>query len=85
MQSIRTQSMKCINSQNLKDEHITIDLFNSTIITLNDENYSFPYIQNKTSNVRWIHVDGSDIGYFLQLSQQYDLLRAQVVVKNRKL
>jgi hypothetical protein len=55
-----------------------VGFFNSTIITLNDGNYSFPYAQNKTTNVQWIHVGGSDIGYLLQLQQQYDSLGIQV-------
>ncbi len=57
---------------------ISIGFFNSTIITLNDGNYSFPYVQDKTSNVQWIHVGGSNIGYLLQLQQQYASLGIQV-------
>ena len=57
---------------------ITIGFFNSTIVTLNDGNYSFSYTPNATSNVQWIHVGGSDIGYLLQLQQQYNSLGIQL-------
>jgi hypothetical protein len=55
--------------------------FNSTIITLSDGNYSFPYVQGKTSNVQWIHVGDSDIGYLLQSQQQYTSLGIDLGVK----
>jgi hypothetical protein len=60
---------------------ITIGFFNSTVITLSDGNYSFPYVQSKTSNVQWIHVGKSDIGYLLQGQQQYSSLGIEVGVK----
>lgn len=53
----------------------------STIRTLPDGNYSFTYVQNKTSNVQWIHVGGSDIGYLLQLQQKYASVEVQVGMK----
>ena len=46
---------------------ITIGFFNSTVRTFSNGNYSFPYTENKTSNIQWIHVGGSNIGYLLQL------------------
>ncbi len=58
-------------SRLLPTGQITIGFFNSTIITLSDGNYSFPYVQGKTSNVQWIHLGGSDIAYLLQSQQQY--------------
>jgi hypothetical protein len=68
-------------SRLLPTGQITIGFFNSTVITLIDGNYSFPYVQNKTSNVQWIHVGGSDIGYLLQLQQQYTSIGIEVGVK----
>jgi chondroitin AC lyase len=72
-----TTAWTTLASRLLPTGQITIGFFNSTIITLNDGNYSFPYAQNKTTNVQWIHVGGSDIGYLLQLQQQYDSLGIQ--------
>ena len=60
---------------------ITVGFFNSTIVTLADGNYSFPYTQGETSNVQWIHVGDSNIGYILQLQQRYHLLGVEVGVK----
>jgi chondroitin AC lyase len=60
---------------------ITIGFFNSTVRTFSNGNYSFPYTQNKTSNVQWIHVGGSNIGYLLQLQQQYTSVEVQLDVK----
>ena len=60
---------------------ITIGFFNSTIITLNDGNYSFSYIHGKTSNVQWIHVGESDIGFLLQEQQQYASMGIELEVK----
>ena len=62
-------------SRLLPTGQITIGFFNSTVITVSDGNYSFPYDGlNKTSNVQWLHVGGSDIGYLLQSQQQYSAL-----------
>jgi chondroitin AC lyase len=81
--TLRTQTTAwtTLASRLLPTGQITIAFFNSTIHTLMDGNYSFPYIQNKTSNVQWIHLGGSDIGYLLQLQQQYDSLVVQVGIK----
>lgn len=58
---------------------ISIGFFNSTIITLTDGNYSIPYMENKTSsNVQWIHVGGSDIGFLLQQQGPYASLEVEV-------
>jgi hypothetical protein len=53
-------------SRILRIGQITVGFFNSTIVTLSDGNYSFPYSPNKTSNVQWIHVGETDFGYVLQ-------------------
>jgi len=51
---------------------ITLGFFNSTMITLNDGNYTFPYSEEQhQSNVQWIHVGQSNILYVLQNQQQY--------------
>jgi hypothetical protein len=39
-------------------------------------------IQNKTSNVQLIHIGESNIGYVLQLQQQYDSVGVQVGVRS---
>jgi chondroitin AC lyase len=76
-----TTAWTTLASRLLPIGQISIGFFNSTIVTLNDGNYSFPYIQNATTNVQWIHVGGSDIGYLLQLQRQYAALGVQVGVK----
>ena len=50
---------------------ISIGFFNSSIVTFSDGNYSFPYHQNDTSNVQWIHASGTNIGYLLQRQGLY--------------
>jgi chondroitin AC lyase len=77
-----TTAWTTLSSRLLPTGQITIGFFNSTIITVNDGNYSFPYVQGKTTNVQWIHVGESNIGYVLQLQQQYDSLGIQVGVKS---
>jgi hypothetical protein len=59
-------------SRLLPTGQITVGFFNSTIVTLKDGSYSFPYVQGQTSNVQWLHIGESNIGYLLQLQQQYD-------------
>jgi chondroitin AC lyase len=76
-----TTAWTTLASRLLPTGQITIGFFNSTIITLSDGNYSFPYVQNKTSNVQWIHVGGSDIGYLLQGQQQYASLGIEFGLK----
>jgi chondroitin AC lyase len=73
-----TTAWTTLASRLLPAGQITIGFFNSTIVTLNDGNYSFLYVQNSTSNVQWVHVGGSDIAYLLQLQQQYASLGVQV-------
>jgi chondroitin AC lyase len=68
-------------SRLLKTGQITVGFFNSTIVTLLDGNYSFPYIPNKTSNVQWIHVGGTDFGYVLQGQQLYSSVGIDVGIK----
>jgi hypothetical protein len=68
-------------SRLLPTGQISIGFFNSTVVTLNDGNYSFPYAQGKTSNVQWIHLGESNIGYVLPLEQQYDSVGVQVGVR----
>ena len=73
-----TTAWTTLASRLLPTERITIGFFNSTIITVSDGNYSFPYVQGKTSNIQWIHIGGSDIAYLLQSQQQYDSLGIQL-------
>ncbi len=68
-------------SRLLKTGQITVGFFNSTVITISDGNYSFPYVQGKTSNVQWIHIGESDIAYLLQGQQQYASLEIDLGVK----
>ena len=67
-----TTAWTTLASRLLPTGQISIGFFNSTIITLNDGNYSFPYAKDQTSNVQWIHIGESNIGYLLQLQQKYD-------------
>jgi chondroitin AC lyase len=67
-----TTAWTALASRLLPTGQITIGFFNSTVVTLADGNYSFPYLQNSTSNVQWIHVSGTDIGYLLQTQQHYN-------------
>ena len=61
---------------------VTIGFFNSTVIGLIDGNYSFPYAQNSTSNVQWIHLGETGIGYLLQTQKHYDSLEIELGVKS---
>jgi chondroitin AC lyase len=70
----QTSAWTTLASRLLRTGRITIGFFNSTVITLSDGNYSFPYVQGKASNVQWIHLEGSDIGYLLHEQQQYAAL-----------
>ena len=69
-------------SRLLPQGQITVGFFNLTIITLNDGNYSFPYNQNKSSNVQWIHVGESDITYLLENQQQYDSIGIRLGIES---
>ena len=77
----RSTAWNALASRLLPTGKITIGFFNSTIRTLPDGNFSFPYFPNKISNVQWIHVGGSDIGYLLQLQRQYTSVEVQVGMK----
>jgi chondroitin AC lyase len=68
-------------SRILKTGQVTVGFFNSTIVTLSDGNYSFSYAPNKTSNVQWIHISGTDFGYVLQGQGPYSALGIDVGVK----
>ena len=61
-----TVAWTTLASRRLTTGQITVGFFNSSIITLTDGNYSFPYSPNQTSNVQWIHVGVTDFGYVLQ-------------------
>ena len=76
-----TTAWTTLASRLLATGQITIGFFNSTVVTLSDGNYSFPYELNKTSNVQWIHIGGSNIGYLLQIQQQYASLRVEIGTK----
>ena len=52
-------------SRLLPTGQISVGFFNSTIVTLQDGNYSFAYGKGKTSAVQWIHLEDSNIGYIL--------------------
>ncbi|CAF1484138.1 unnamed protein product [Adineta steineri] len=69
-----TTAWTTLASRLLPTGQVTIGFFNSTIITLSDGNYSFPYAQGNASNVQWLHLGGSDIAYLLQSQQQYSSL-----------
>jgi hypothetical protein len=67
-----TTAWTTLASRLLTMGEISIGFFNSTIITFSDGNYSFPYIQNKSSNVQWIHIGGiTNVGYLLQIQGLY--------------
>jgi chondroitin AC lyase len=68
-------------SRKLKTGQITVGFFNSTIVTLSDGNYSFPYTPDKTTNVQWIHVGETDFGYVLQGQGLYSSLGVDVGIK----
>jgi chondroitin AC lyase len=76
-----TTAWTTLASRLLPIGQITIGFFNSTIITLTNGNYSFPYVRNGTSNVQWIHVGETDIGYLLQTQKQYSSLGIEIGIK----
>ena len=67
-----TTAWTTLTSRLLPTGQITVGFFNQTVITLADGSYSFPYVQNSTSNVQWIHAGGTDIGYLLQTQPEYN-------------
>ena len=73
-----TTAWTTLASRLLPTGQITIGFFNSSVVTLSDGNYSFPFVQNTTSNVQWIHLGGSDIAYLLQSQQQYAALSIEL-------
>lgn len=76
-----TTAWTTLASRLLPTGQITVGFFNSTTITLNDGNYSFPYAENKSFNVQWVHLEDSNIAYILQLQQQYQLICIEVGMK----
>jgi chondroitin AC lyase len=76
-----TTAWTTLASRLLPTGQITIGFFNSTVITVSDGNYSFPYDQDKTSNVQWIHIGESDIAYLLQNQQQYTSMGIELGTK----
>jgi chondroitin AC lyase len=77
----KTTAWTTLASRLLPTGKITVGFFNSTNITVSDGTYSFPYVQGKTSNVQWIHVGESDIGYLLQSQQKYASLGIEFRMK----
>ena len=63
-------ALTTLSSRLLSSGQISVGFLNSTTITLNDGNYSFPYTPGKTSNVQWIHLGDLNIGYILPLQQK---------------
>ena len=69
-------------SRVLPSGKITIGFFNSTVVTLpTDGVYSFPYIQNASSNVQWIYIGDRGIGYILQQQTPYRSLGIDLQIK----
>ena len=66
-----TTAWTTLASRLLSVGDVTIGFFNSTVVTFRDGNYSIPYTTGQTSNVQWIHIGGSNIGYLLQSQRQY--------------
>jgi chondroitin AC lyase len=60
---------------------VTIGFFNGTIVTLNDGNYTFPCVENQTTNVQWAHISEQNIGYLLPLQQFYQSFGVEVGYK----
>jgi hypothetical protein len=73
-----TAAWTTLASRLLTTGQITVGFFDSTIMTLIDGIYTFPYVQGKISNVQWIHVGGTGIGYLLQIQKQYDVLGIEI-------
>ena len=76
-----TTAWTTLASRLLPSGQITVAFFNSTIITLNDGNYSFSHLQNQTSNVQWLHIGQSNIAYLLPFEQHYDTIGVEVGTK----
>ena len=61
---------------------VTVGFFNGTKIDLSDAiNYSFPYTNNQSNNVQWIHIGETNLAYLLQTQQSYAALGAEVSTK----
>jgi chondroitin AC lyase len=77
----RSTAWTTLASRLLRTGQVTVGFFNSTIVILSDGNYSFPYAVNKTSNIQWIHVGETDIGYVLQGQGLYSAIGINVGLK----
>ena len=73
-----TSTWTTLASRLLRSGQVSIGFLNSTIVTLKDGNYTFPYAQGKTSNVQWIHLGESNVAYILPLAQRYAAIGVQV-------
>lgn len=76
-----TTAWTTLASRLLTSGRISIGFSNSTNVTLQDGNYSFPCGQGKTAGVQWIHLDDSNLGYILPLQQTYASVEVQVGTK----
>ena len=76
-----TTAWTTLASRLLPTGQITVGFFNSTIVTVSDGNYTFPYVQNQTFNVQWIHVGQSNIAYLLQSQKQYASVGIELATK----
>ena len=77
-----TTAWTTLASRMLPSGKISVGFFNSTNITLNDGNYSFPNGQPKVSSVQWVHLGDSNIGYILPRQQHYASLGVEVGMKS---
>ena len=69
-------------SRRLSSGQITVGFFNSTIVTLpSDGVYSFSYKQNASTNIQWIHVGQTNMGFILQQQSSYASLGIDIQMK----
>jgi chondroitin AC lyase len=61
-----TTAWTTLASRQLPSGQITVAFFNSTVVTLSDGLYSFPYTANASCRAQWIHVGETDIAYLLR-------------------
>jgi chondroitin AC lyase len=76
-----TTAWTTLASRLLTTGQITIGFFNSSVISVSDGNYSFSYNQSKMSNVQWIYIGETGIGYLLQIQKQYAILGIEIGIK----
>ena len=71
-----------LSSRRLSTGNIQVAFFNGTMIILQDGiNYSFPYLQDQSKNVQWIHLSDSNVGYLLQKQGPYSSVGVEVSTK----